>query len=142
MVLLSRAKISVTFCIMGKKKSAVKPTNERINTRLKQIRITLKLSIREFSKQFYTSHSLYGEVELGHREPNDRMIQLISSRFNVSKEWILSGKGEMFTAPPPDLKLQRIIDIYNTLDGLMKDCLLEQSNILLKIYKDKNEKNR
>jgi transcriptional regulator with XRE-family HTH domain len=113
---------------------------KEISGRLKQLRTELHLSIREFSRQIYISHSLYGEVELGHRKVSDRIIQLISSRFNVSKDWILAGKGEIFTAPPPDIKLERVIEIYNTLDGLMKDCLLEQSNILLKIYKDKIEK--
>jgi transcriptional regulator with XRE-family HTH domain len=108
-----------------------------ISERLKQLRTKLNLSIRDFSKQIYISHSLYGEIEIGHRKLTDRIIQLISSRFNVSKDWILTGKGEMFTAPPPDIQLERIIEIYNTLDGLMKDCLLEQSNILFKIYKDK-----
>jgi transcriptional regulator with XRE-family HTH domain len=107
---------------------------------LKELRTELGLSIREFSKHIYISHSLYGEIELGHRNLTDRIIQLISSRFNVSKDWILKGQGEIFTSPPPDIKLERIIEIYNTLDGLMKDCLLEQSNMLLKIYENKNDK--
>jgi transcriptional regulator with XRE-family HTH domain len=111
-----------------------------ISERLKELRTKLNLSIREFSRQIYISHSLYGEIELGHRKVSDRIIQLISSRFNVSKDWILKGEGEIFTASPPDIKLERLIEIYNTLDGLLKDCLLEQSNILLKIYKDKNNK--
>ncbi|GHV54886.1 hypothetical protein AGMMS49579_16360 [Spirochaetia bacterium] len=110
-----------------------------IAVRLKELRTKLGLSIREFSKQIYISHSLYGEIEIGHRQINDRIIQLISSRFNVNKDWILKGKGEIFTAPPPDIKLERLIEIYNTLDGLLKDCLLEQSDILLRIYKDKNK---
>ncbi|MDR1059162.1 MAG: helix-turn-helix domain-containing protein [Treponema sp.] len=104
------------------------------------MRKSLNLSIREFSKQIYISHSLYGELELGHRKTTDRIIQLISSRFNVSKDWIKTGKCGMFTAPPPDIKLERLIEIYNTLDGLLKECLLEQSDILLKIYKDKTKK--
>jgi transcriptional regulator with XRE-family HTH domain len=113
---------------------------KQVHERLKEIRTSLNLSIREFSKQIYISHSLYGELELGHRKTTDRIIQLISSRFNVSKDWIKTGEGEMFTSPPPDIKLERIIEIYNTLDGMLKDCLLEQSDILLKIYKDKTKK--
>jgi transcriptional regulator with XRE-family HTH domain len=95
------------------------------------------MSIREFSKEIYFSHGVYGQVETGNRDPNDRIIQLISSRFNVSKEWILTGKGGMFSSPPPDIRLEKILEIYNTLDGTLKDCLLEQSKILLKIYRDK-----
>jgi hypothetical protein len=65
---------------------------------------------------------------------------LISSRFNVNKDWILKGKGDMFTSPPPDIRLEKILEIYNTINGTLKDCLLEQSKILLKIYKDKKDK--
>ena len=111
-----------------------------IHTRLKEIRKLMKMSIREFSKEIYFSHSVYGQVELGTREPNDRIIQLISSRFNINKKWILTGKGEMFSSPPPDIRLERILEIYNTVDETLKDCLLDQSKILLKIYRDKKDK--
>jgi len=111
-----------------------------IHDRLKQIRRYFKLSIRDFSKEIYFSHSLYGQVEYGNREPTDRIIQLISSKFNVNKQWILTGEGEMFASPPPDVRLEKILEVYNTIDGLLKDCLLEQSKILLKIYKEKNDK--
>jgi len=65
---------------------------------------------------------------------------LISSKFNVNKEWIITGKGEMFTSPLPDIRLEKILEIYNTLDDSLKECLLEQSKILLKIYKEKTDK--
>ncbi|MDR2314212.1 MAG: helix-turn-helix transcriptional regulator, partial [Spirochaetaceae bacterium] len=38
---------------------------ERINDRIKKIRITLGLSQREFSKRIYISQSFYGDIELG-----------------------------------------------------------------------------
>ena len=107
-----------------------------IHARLKEIRKHLKLSIREFAKEIYVSHSLYGQVEYGSREPSDRIVQLISSRFNVSKKWIMAGEGEMFAEAPPDIRLEKILEIYNTIDGILKDCLLEQSRILLKIHKE------
>ena len=110
-----------------------------VHSRLKEIRKYLKLSIREFSKEIYVSHSLYGQVEFGNREPTDRLIQLISSRFNVSKRWIMKGEGGMFSSPPPDIRLEKILEIYNTIDGMLKDCLLEQSKILLKIYREKKD---
>jgi len=45
----------------------------------------------------------------------------------------------MFSSPPPDLRLEKILEIYNTIDGMLKDCLLEQSKILLKIYREKKD---
>jgi len=108
-----------------------------IHTRLKEIRNHFKLSIREFSKEIYFSHSVYGQVEYGTREPNNRIIQLICSRFNVNKDWLLKGVGEMFSSTPPDIRLEKILEIYDTVDDNLKDCILEQSKIILKIHKDK-----
>jgi transcriptional regulator with XRE-family HTH domain len=113
---------------------------EQVYQRLKKLRAALNLSQRKFAKQIYISQTLYGEVELGHREASDRIVQLISSRFNVSKAWILKGEGEMFTAPPPDIQLERLIAIYNELDDFLKHCLVEHSDTLLRIQKEKIEK--
>ena len=112
---------------------------KQVHDRLKEIRQYFKMSIREFSKEIYFSHGVYGQVEYGTREPNDRIIQLISSRFNINKDWIFTGKGDMFSSEPPDIRLEKILEIYNTVDNTLKDCLLEQSKILLKIHKKKND---
>lgn len=100
------------------------------------------MSIREFSRKIQYSHSLYGQTEHGDRKPSDRIIQLICSRFNVNKDWIRTGQGEIFTSPPPDIRLEKILEIYNTVDDILKDCFLEQSKILLKIYQNQAEKDK
>jgi transcriptional regulator with XRE-family HTH domain len=110
-----------------------------IHSRLKEIRRTFNLSIREFSREIQYSHSLYGQTEHGDREASDRIIQLIASRFNVNKDWIKTGEGEMFTAPPPDIRLETILEIYNMIDDTLKDCLMDQAKILLRIYRKNTE---
>ncbi|MDR2541826.1 MAG: helix-turn-helix domain-containing protein, partial [Treponema sp.] len=72
-----------------------------IKDRLKLIRKHFKMSIREFSKQIYFTHGVYGQVEIGQRDPNERIIQLICSKFKVNKDWILTGNGDMFSENPP-----------------------------------------
>jgi len=108
-----------------------------IHDRLKQVRTHFNLTIREFSKEIYFSHGVYGQVECGNREPNERIIQLISSRFGINKDWLKTGKGKMFLENGTDFRLEKILEIYNTVDDTLKDCLLEQSKILLKIHKKK-----
>jgi len=110
-----------------------------MHERIKAIRASFKISQREFAKQIYISQSLYGEIELGNRPASERIIQLISTRFNISKDWIKNGKGDMFITDPPDLRLERLMEIFNQLDESLQDCLLEQSNSLLKIQKRKLE---
>jgi transcriptional regulator with XRE-family HTH domain len=64
-----------------------------IPSRLRKIRKYFGLTIKEFSQQIYVSNSLYGVIEHGDRELSDRICQLIVSKFNVSKDYILTGKG-------------------------------------------------
>jgi transcriptional regulator with XRE-family HTH domain len=115
---------------------------ERINDRIKVIRTTLGISQREFSKRIFISQSFYGDIELGKQKVNDRIFHLVSTQFNVNKEWLKSGKGEMFVSPPPDVKLERLIEIYNNLDEQLQDYLLLQSDVLLKIQKEKIDKHK
>jgi hypothetical protein len=43
----------------------------------------------------------------------------------------------MFSAPPPDLKKERLLGIFNELDNMLQDYLLLQAKELLKIQKKK-----
>jgi transcriptional regulator with XRE-family HTH domain len=108
-----------------------------VKDRIKEVRTRLELSQREFSKRIFISQTLLGEIELGNRKVNDRTIQLITSQFNVSKDWIMSGEGEVFTAPPPDIQLEKLIETFKQLDKELRDYLLTQSKGLLKIQKEK-----
>jgi transcriptional regulator with XRE-family HTH domain len=113
-----------------------------VGERIKEIRTSLGISQREFSKQIYITQSFYGDIELGNKNLNDRIIQLISTQFKVSKEWIKTGEGEMFTAPPPDVRRERLMEIYNQLPQWLQDCLIEQSSVLLKKYRKELDKDK
>jgi hypothetical protein len=80
------------------------------------------------------------EIETGNRKINNRLIQLIVTQYNVNKEWLLTGKGGMFTTPPPNVKKERLLAIFNELDDILQDYLLLQSRELLKIQKKKMKK--
>jgi transcriptional regulator with XRE-family HTH domain len=110
-----------------------------INERLKEIRTSLGLSQREFSKKIYITQSFYGDIELGKKKLNDRIAQLISTQYNVNRNWLKTGDGEMFSSPPPDTRKERLIEIYNQLPEWLQDCLIEQSNLLLKKYRTHTE---
>jgi transcriptional regulator with XRE-family HTH domain len=111
-----------------------------IKERIKEVRTALNVSQQDFSKRVFISQTLLGELELGNRTVTDRTIQLITTEFNVNKDWLLKGEGEMFTAPPTDIQLEKLIDIFKKLDKNLRDYLLEQSKGLLKIQKEKIDK--
>jgi transcriptional regulator with XRE-family HTH domain len=110
-----------------------------ISKRLREIRKHFGLTIREFSQQIYVSHSLYGIIEHGDRELSDRICQLIVSKFNVNKDYIMNGKGSMFnTKSPPDKRLNRILEIYNEVDDPLKDMILQMSRVILEHHRKDN----
>ena len=110
---------------------------DEVRKRIKLVRETLNISQRDFAKRVYISQTLLGDIELGNRAVNDRTVQLISSEFNVNKNWLLTGKGKMFAAPPPDLQLENLIEIFQQMDTSLRDYLLDLSKGLLKIQKEK-----
>jgi transcriptional regulator with XRE-family HTH domain len=111
-----------------------------VNERIKELRLILQVSQRQFAKQIFVSQGLIGEIELGHKKVNNRIIHLISSQFKVNIEWLKNGEGEIFFDTPPDIRLEHIIEIFNKLDTTLKDYLLLQSKELLKIQKEKIDK--
>ena len=111
-----------------------------IKDRIKTLRKTLKLSQKEFGKRIYLSQSLLTEIESGNRKVTNRTILLIVANYNINKDWILTGNGDMFSAPPPDMKKEQLLEIFNELDSMLQDYLLLQSRELLKIQKKKIRK--
>jgi transcriptional regulator with XRE-family HTH domain len=104
-----------------------------IYERIKEIRNKFKLSQIEFSEKIFVSKSFYGDIEIGKKKVNDRIIFIISKQFNVNENWIRTGIGNMFNDLKPDLRKEKLINIYNQLEGSLRDCLVEQSGILLKL---------
>jgi len=111
-----------------------------VRERIKKVRNTLNVSQRDFAKRIFISQTLLGDIELGKRNINERTIQLITTEFNVSKDWLLTGKGQMFSDEAPDLQLKKLLDIFKQLDKPLRNYLLDQSKGLLKIQYGTNQK--
>ena len=104
-----------------------------INERIKQVRSTINISQREFAKKIYISQGSYGEIETGVRRVNERITQLICSEYNVNKEWLKNGTGNMFSEEEkPDIRLERLIEIYKKLNKPLQDYLVDQTELLFK----------
>jgi len=106
-----------------------------ISSRIKAVRKTLGLSQRAFCKGIFLSHSFYAQIESGTRKANERIYELIATKYNVNKEWLLTGKGEMFSGPAPNVELEQLIEIYKELDPLFKEYIMLQIKQLLNVQK-------
>jgi len=110
-----------------------------VSDRVKEVRLKVGLSQVEFSERIFVSKSFCGDIEIGKKKVNDRIIFIISKQFNVNDEWLKTGKGEMFNDKLPDIRKEKLLNIYNQLEGSLRDCLVDQSEVLLKLQKNKKK---
>ena len=110
-----------------------------VNTRIKAVRKALGLSQRAFCKGIYLSQGFYAQIEGGFKKANERIYELISTKYNVNKDWLVTGKGEMFSGPTPDIELERLIEIYKELNPLFREYIMLQIKQLLNVQKRSKE---
>lgn len=64
--------------------------------RIKELRETKGLSQKEFAQMIGISPTHISKVEAKKDKPSDRVLRLISLKFQVSFEWLLTGQEPMF----------------------------------------------
>ena len=78
--------------------------------RFKLLRKTLKLKMREMAERLNIDTSSIGKWESGRQVIPDTRIYQICKEFNVRREWLEKGEGEMFepekTPPTPEETLR------------------------------------
>ena len=98
----------------------------KIRDRLIAVREALGITQRDFCKGIYVSQSYYAQIESETRPINDRIIALVCSQYGVSKEYLLNGKGKMFSENLADLQLQQLLDIFTELEPPFRDYVILQ----------------
>ncbi len=77
--------------------------------RFKLIRKKEHLSQADFGKMLGVSRDVIGNIEYGRVEPKPLLINHLCDVFNVNKEWLLNGTGEIYTIPEDDKELSKIL---------------------------------
>jgi transcriptional regulator with XRE-family HTH domain len=108
-------------------------TKDDVSKRIKQLREALDISQREFCKLLSLSGGYIANVEANLREPNDRLIKLIVSEFNVNEEWLLTGKGKMFDIKVKDERSSRLLGLFNSLPRKYQDVIFDVIDSLRKV---------
>lgn len=107
---------------------------EKAGERLFDLRTALNLSQEEFAKKIRVSKGYITSLECSHRELNSRLIKLIADTFGANENWLLTGKGKMFTNPK-DISLDEVITLYNQLHPKLQKLVIEQLKVLLEMNK-------
>lgn len=71
---------------------------ESIGNRLKFFRKKKNLNQGELAVKLGVTQATVSKIEKGIREPTEPLIKLLEYTFGLNKEWLLTGKGEMYYA--------------------------------------------
>jgi transcriptional regulator with XRE-family HTH domain len=80
-----------------------------IGQRIIDIRSMLNMTQEDISKDIYVSRSAVGQYETGVKLPSRAVIAHICNTYNVNKDWLLTGKGEIFITTAEVTKLEIIV---------------------------------
>ena len=85
--------------------------NNEIGPRIQELMFRLKLKQTSFAESIGVSQTAVNKIVNGQTKPRFALLEAICNKYpQVNKDWLMSGKGEMFTnvpaAPTPDGYLQ------------------------------------
>lgn len=80
-----------------------------MNERLKTLRKALGLTQQQFADRLGVSRNNIATYETAKSNPGNSVISLICKEFNVSEEWLRTGKGEMFVQLTRDQEIAEFV---------------------------------
>lgn len=92
-----------------------------IGDRIREIRKAHKLTQADFAQKIGVGQAALSALEKGIRNVTDRNIVQICHVFNINKDWLNSGTGEMFIENKSTV-IDQLVDEYS-LDNLDKQLL-------------------
>ena len=112
-----------------------------MNKRIKEIREYSKLTQDEFGKRIGSARNTIANYENGNRNPSNSVILSICREFNVSEEWLRTGKGNMFKKRLPADEVAYFVEDLLEYDGNgnpFYDMIIE----MMKTYRELDDKSQ
>ncbi len=126
-----------------------------ISNRLKLIRNELKLNQKEISDKLKITRAYWSALELGNRELTGNIIRALINEFDISADWLISGKKSMFLSDsdPNSIDFEKqsqnfytqlvwLIELTEKLTGTNPDYDIYLEEIRLTILSIENTKNK
>lgn len=108
-----------------------------MNDRIKKIREYFGLKQEEMGNRLGLTKNYIYLVETGKRNLSEQSIRILCSEFNVSREWLLTGIGEMFYEKTKDEKISEMLG--NIENSSVKDFKYRLVSALSKLNKSEWE---
>lgn len=96
------------------------------NERIKEIRKTLKMTMERFGERLGVTKTAISNIEKSNRNVTEQMRKAICREFNVNKDWLQTGNGEMFVQLSQDDETTHIVqDMLGSSAGSFYNIILE-----------------
>lgn len=93
-----------------------------MNNRVREVRQQAGLSMRAFGDRLGVSSAAVSKIETGINVPSEQTIRAICSEFNINRDWLVDGIGDMKVTQPllPEIihnlrKYPRVLDILSVM---------------------------
>ncbi|WP_096636402.1 helix-turn-helix domain-containing protein [Clostridium cochlearium] len=101
-----------------------------IAKRVTNIRKSNNLTQKEFGEKLGVSRDVIFNIESGRVKAKDLFLTHLCDIFNVNKEWLLTGEGEMFIVPDDDALLgQAFASIVKSDSTTLTDIVAKLSTL-------------
>ncbi|KAI4445319.1 hypothetical protein C823_007826 [Eubacterium plexicaudatum ASF492] len=94
-----------------------------IYDRLKILLNELNISQRQFATKINLDPGYFSKIMRGKVNPPDRILLLIENVFNVNKDWLENGVGEIFPNQGVSLAKKQVLDSIDTLTDEQIDAV-------------------
>lgn len=103
----------------------------KLKDRLKQLRKTLGLTQQAFADKLGVKRNTVGQWECGINPLTDQTIFSICREFDVNKEWLCTGEGEMFVIRSDDEEIAAFLGDVLSEEGetYKKQLILALANL-------------
>ena len=105
--------------------------------RIKEVRKSLNMNQTEFGEALGASRFMITTYEIGKVTPPASIIELICTKFHVSKEWLVDGIGDMHDFQLEDDTPGKLVNKYITsperVKKLMRELVALDESWLLKL---------
>lgn len=111
-----------------------------ISDRIRSVRKKTELTQQEFGKHLGVSRDVISNLEYGRVEPKEPFVTLLCNTFEINKEWLLTGNGEMTDKNIQSKRnINEALKILDSLSPELQDYAMQQLKGLLKIQEGKTK---
>lgn len=126
-----------------------------MNTRVRELRKSLGLTLENFSERLGVGKSAISKLERGENNVSDQMFKSICREFNVNEDWLRNDIGPMFKTPDDEFAecvadmltednplydaIKKIMITYRKLDSTSKDVIDKLINDAFNSQKKKED---